>query len=143
MPWHHNDLSLSLSLSLSFLIICYNGTYDICLFIYYWRLWRDCYYRVFPHIIVLEDSSPESTDDKFEDIDTFLNLWISNSWRFILLGFILPLEYFTVGILYCWNILLRGYFFIAVYFLLCWRVCYRKCFWAISYPCQSHPRPKV
>ena len=28
----------------------------------------------FPHIIILEDSFPESTDDEFEDIDTFLNL---------------------------------------------------------------------
>ena len=28
----------------------------------------------FPHIIVLEDSSLESTDDEFEDVDTFLNL---------------------------------------------------------------------
>ena len=28
----------------------------------------------FPHIIVLEDSSPESMDDEFEDVDTFLNL---------------------------------------------------------------------
>ena len=28
----------------------------------------------FPHIIVLEDSSLESTDDKFEDVDTFFNL---------------------------------------------------------------------
>ena len=73
----------------------------------------------FSHIIVLEDSSLESTDDEFEDVDTFLNLWMSNSWRFILLCFILPLEYFTTRILYCWNILLLGYFFIAVCFLLC------------------------
>ena len=28
----------------------------------------------FPHIIVLEDSSLESIDDEFEDVDTFLNL---------------------------------------------------------------------
>ena len=28
----------------------------------------------FPHIIVLEDSSLESADDEFEDVDTFLNL---------------------------------------------------------------------
>ena len=28
----------------------------------------------FSHIIVLEDSSLESTDDEFEDVDTFLNL---------------------------------------------------------------------
>ena len=28
----------------------------------------------FSHIIVLEDSSLESTDDEFEDVDTLLNL---------------------------------------------------------------------
>ena len=28
----------------------------------------------FPHIIVLEDSSPEPIDDEFENVDTFLNL---------------------------------------------------------------------
>ena len=28
----------------------------------------------FPHIIVLEDSSLESIDDEFEDVDTFFNL---------------------------------------------------------------------
>ena len=31
----------------------------------------------FPHIVVLEDSSPELTDDEFENIDIFLNLWNS------------------------------------------------------------------
>ena len=29
---------------------------------------------IFPHIIVLEYSSLEATDDEFEDVDTFLNL---------------------------------------------------------------------
>ena len=29
---------------------------------------------VTPHVIVLEDSSPEPVDDDFEDVDTFLNL---------------------------------------------------------------------
>ena len=33
--------------------------------------------EIFPHIIVLEDSSPESMDDEFENVDTFLNLWNS------------------------------------------------------------------
>ena len=28
----------------------------------------------FPHIIVFEDSSLESMDDEFEDVDIFLNL---------------------------------------------------------------------
>ena len=29
----------------------------------------------FPHVIVLEDSSPEPMNDDFEDADIFLNLW--------------------------------------------------------------------
>ena len=29
----------------------------------------------FPHIIVLEDSSSELTDDEFENMDTSLDLW--------------------------------------------------------------------
>ena len=28
----------------------------------------------FPHIVVLEDSSPELMDDEFENVDIFLNL---------------------------------------------------------------------
>ena len=28
----------------------------------------------FPHIIVLENSSPKPMDDEFENVDTFLNL---------------------------------------------------------------------
>ena len=35
--------------------------------------------KFFPHIIVLEDSSLDSMDDEFEDVDTFLNLWIANN----------------------------------------------------------------
>ena len=31
----------------------------------------------FPLIVVLEDSSLEPMDDKFENVDTFLNLWNS------------------------------------------------------------------
>ena len=30
--------------------------------------------EIFPHIVVLEDSSPKLTDDEFENIDIFLNL---------------------------------------------------------------------
>ena len=29
----------------------------------------------FPHIVVLEDSSPELMDDESENVDIFLNLW--------------------------------------------------------------------
>ena len=29
----------------------------------------------FPHIVVLENSSPELTDDEFENIDISLSLW--------------------------------------------------------------------
>ena len=28
----------------------------------------------FPHIVILEDSSPELTDDESENVDVFLNL---------------------------------------------------------------------
>ena len=52
----------------------------------------------FSHIIVLEYSSPKSMDDEFEDVGTFLNLWISNGWRFILLCFILLPGYFAAEI---------------------------------------------
>ena len=31
----------------------------------------------FPHVIILEDSPLESTDDDFEDANVFLNLWNS------------------------------------------------------------------
>ena len=30
--------------------------------------------KFFPHIVVLENSSPEPMDDEFENVDTFLNL---------------------------------------------------------------------
>ena len=30
--------------------------------------------KFFPYIVVLEDSSPELTDDEFESVDIFLNL---------------------------------------------------------------------
>ena len=61
----------------------------------------------FSHVIVLDDSSLEPVDDDFEDADIFLIFKIINYWKFILLYFILPLEYlllnyFTAGLfLYC------------------------------------------
>ena len=30
--------------------------------------------ELFPHIVVLEDSSPKPIDDEFENVDIFLNL---------------------------------------------------------------------
>ena len=30
--------------------------------------------KIFPHIVVLEDSSPELTDDESKNVDIFLNL---------------------------------------------------------------------
>ena len=84
MSWHHNDLaalagiSLSLSLSSSHtkfsllfvimepMIFTYSftiGGYDIIVTI-----------EFFPHIVVLEGSSPELTDDESESVDIFLNL---------------------------------------------------------------------
>ena len=82
MPWHHNDLAaltgisffLSLHLTLSFLITCYNGTYGICYSFTIEGYDMTVTIEFFPHIIVLEDSSLESMDDEFEDVDTFLNL---------------------------------------------------------------------
>ena len=40
--------------------------------------------KFFPHIVVLEDSSPELTDDESENMDIPLVYEITNSWRFIL-----------------------------------------------------------
>ena len=81
MSWHHNNLvalagiSLSLHLILSFsslfvimelMIFTYSFTingYDVIVTI-----------EFFPHIVVLEDSSPELTNDEFENVDIFLSL---------------------------------------------------------------------
>ena len=84
MPWHHNDLvalariSLSLSLPSSHtkssplfiimepMIFTYSFTingYDVTVII-----------EFFPHVVVLEDSSPELTDDESENIDISLSL---------------------------------------------------------------------
>ena len=92
----------------------------------------------FSHIIVLEDSSLESTNDELEDVDIFLNLWISNGWRFILLCFILQLRYFTAEIFYCLVIYLLQYAFYYAHMSAIGSVS------GLSHnPCQSHPRPKV
>ena len=82
MSWHHNDLAALAKISLSLpsshtkfsslfvimepmifiYLVTING-YDVTVTI-----------EFFPHIIVLEDSSPELTDDEFESVDIFLNL---------------------------------------------------------------------
>ena len=82
MPWHYNDLAMLTGISLSLpsshtkssplfvimepMIFIYlftiNG-YDVTVTI-----------KFFPHIVVLEDSSPELTDDEFENIDVSLSL---------------------------------------------------------------------
>ena len=59
----------------------------------------------FPHIIVLEDSSSELTDDEFP-----LTCEIINSWTFILSCYTLPLGYFTIGLVYYRNIFIVGLF---------------------------------
>ena len=81
MPWHHNDLATLAGTSLSLpsshtkfsplfvimepIIFTYSFTingYDVTVTI-----------EFFPHIVVLEDSSPELTDDEFESIDVSLD----------------------------------------------------------------------
>ena len=61
--------------------------------------------EIFPHIIVLEDSSPEPMDDEFENVVLFLICEIDNNWRFILFCLTSPLEHFTAGLFYYRNIL--------------------------------------
>ena len=82
MPWHHNDLTALAGISLSLpsshtkssplfvimepIIFTYSFTingYDVTVTI-----------EFFPHIVVLEDSSPELTDDESENIDISLSL---------------------------------------------------------------------
>ena len=82
MPWHYNDLAALAGISLSLpsshiefsplfvimepMIFTYSFTingYDVTVTI-----------EFFPHIVVLEDSSPELTDDESESVDIFLNL---------------------------------------------------------------------
>ena len=68
----------------------------------------------FPHIVVLEDSSPELTDDAFESVDISLICEIANSWRFILFYLTLTLgcflqkhltaRSFSAETFYCWTI---------------------------------------
>ena len=55
----------------------------------------------FPHIIILEDSSPELTNDESENVDIFLNLWNS-----LQLEIYYVLSHFTAGTFYYWASLL-------------------------------------
>ena len=82
MSWHRNDLTALVGISLSLpsshtkfsslfvvmeaMIFTYSFTingYDVTVII-----------EFFPHIVVLEDSSPELTDDESESVDISLNL---------------------------------------------------------------------
>ena len=82
MPWHHNDLAALAEISLSLpsshtkpspllvimepMIFIYSFTingYDVTVTV-----------KFFPHIVVLEDSSLELTDDETENIDVSLSL---------------------------------------------------------------------
>ena len=58
----------------------------------------------FPHIVVLEDSSPELTDNEFENVDIFLNL--CNSLQLEVYS---VLSYFTARLVYCRNTFPLGY----------------------------------
>ena len=81
MPWHHNDFAalagISLSLFISHQVSSLLAIMEPMIFVYLFTIKgydMTVTIEFFPHIIILEDSSPESTDDEFEDIDTFLNL---------------------------------------------------------------------
>ena len=82
MSWHHNDLAALAGISLSLpsshtkfsslfviiepMIFSYSFTingYDVTVTV-----------EFFPHIVVLEDSSPELTDDESENVDISLSL---------------------------------------------------------------------
>ena len=74
MPWHHNDLAAPSShtkfsplfVIMELEIFTYSFTingYDVTVTI-----------EFFPHIVALEDSSPELTDDESESIDVSLDL---------------------------------------------------------------------
>ena len=82
MSWHHNDLAVQAGISLSLpsshtklfslfvimepMIFTYSfiiDGYDVIVTIAF-----------FPHVIVLEDSSPKIIDDEYENVDIFLNL---------------------------------------------------------------------
>ena len=82
ISWHHNDLAVLAGISLSLtsshtkffslfvimepMIFTYSFTidgYDVTVII-----------EIFPHIVVLENSSPELTNDESENVDIFLNL---------------------------------------------------------------------
>ena len=74
MPWHHNDLATPSShtkfsplfVIMEPVIFTYSFTingYDVTIMI-----------QIFPHIVILEDSSPELTDDESESVDVSLDL---------------------------------------------------------------------
>ena len=85
MPWHYNDLAALAGISLSLpsshtkfsplfvimepMIFTYSFTingYNVTVTI-----------EFFPHIVVLEDSFPDLTDDESENVNISLDLWNS------------------------------------------------------------------
>ena len=84
MSWHHNDLAALAGISLSLSPPSSHTKFsslsvimEPMIFIYTFTI--DGYdvivtMKFFPHIVVLEHSSPELTDDEFENVDVFLNL---------------------------------------------------------------------
>ena len=76
----------------------------------------------FPHIIILEDSSPELTNDESENVDIFLNLWNS-----LQLEIYYVLSHFTTVTFYCRASLLQKHFIVGLFSaetLYCWAISY-------------------
>ena len=82
MSWHHNDLAALAGISLSLLSshTKFSSLFIIMeLMIYTYSFTINGYdvtvtIEFFPHIVVLEDSSPNLTDDESENVDISLSL---------------------------------------------------------------------
>ena len=82
MSWHHNDLAALAGISLSLLSshTKFSSLFIIMeLMIYTYSFTINGYdvtvtIEFFPHIVVLEDSSPNLKDDESENVDISLNL---------------------------------------------------------------------
>ena len=64
----------------------------------------------FPHIVVLEDSSPELTDNEFENIDISLSLWNNQQLKIYHVLFYFTAGLFSAETLYCWVISYNMFF---------------------------------
>ena len=122
MSCHHNDLAALAGISLSLpsshtklfllfvlmvpMIFTYSFTidgYDVTITI-----------TCFPHVIVLEDSSPYIIDDESENVDMFLYRWAIFCINILPLGCFLHKHFiaglFSAETLYCWVISYNMFF---------------------------------